>query len=261
MLSSVFINFFKQIYYYREFLFQSVARDLKNKYKRSFLGYVWTMLHPLAMMGILAVVFSNIMKLENYAVFLFTGLIPWNYFQSTSLMSMHSIRSNARLFSQVPIPKFMFVISIVCSNLANLLFAILPLFILMLASGKGIPWTALLFPIALIPLILLTTALSLVLASSNVFFDDTSHLAEVALQGLYFLSPILYMRSSLPASLSQYLALNPIAFAIESFRGLFYSGTLPDMPSFCIYLAFSIVCLWAAVLIFKRVENKFLYYV
>ena len=261
MPTSQFFNFFKQIYLYREFLIQSVSRDLKNKYKRSLLGYLWTMLHPLAMMGVLALVFSNIMKLDNYAIFLFTGLIPWNYFHSTALMSLSTIRANARLFSQVPIPKFIFVVSIVCSNLANLLFSILPLLILMLIFGGSIPWTALFFPIVLIPLIFLTTALSLILSASNVFFDDTLHLSEVALQALYFLSPILYMRSSLPEKLSGYLLLNPMSFSIESFRGLFYSGTLPNLINFCGYTAMSLLCLWLAIWIFQKVENRFLYYV
>lgn len=195
-----FFDFFIQIYRYREYLKQSVLRDLRNKYKRSALGYFWTVLHPLAMMTVLAVVFSKIMKIntKDYAVFLFAGLIAWNYFQSTALMSLHTIRANAKLFGQIPVPKFIFVVSLSLSNLTNLCFAIVPLLIIMLVTGKTIGLSFLALPIVILPLLCITMGLSLVLAASNVFFDDTLHLSEVGLQALYFLCPVLYHRELLP---------------------------------------------------------------
>ena len=259
--STALSEFFSQLYGYREYLRQSVLRDLRTKYKRSFFGYLWTMAHPLAMMAVLAVVFSNIMRLPDYAVFLFCGLLPWNYFNSTAMMSLHTIRANARLFGQIPVPKFIFVASLVCSNLANLLFAIVPLLIVMVVSGRPLHFTVLATPFVLLPLIGIVLAVSLVLAACNVFFDDTLHLAEVGMQALYFLSPVLYRYDMLPPKLAAYLAFNPLAYPIEMFRGLYYDGVLPSIYSYIQFCSISLLCLMLSLWFFNRVQEKFLYFV
>lgn len=254
--------FFKEMFDYREYLKQSVARDLKNKYKRSMLGYLWTMLHPLAMMAVLAVVFSNIMRLsiQDYAIFLFTGLLPWNFFSSTALMSLGSIRNNARLFSQVPLPKHIFVLSIAFSNAFNLLLALLPLFVLTLLMGRNIPSTALFFPVLLLPLFCMVVGISLLLAVCSVYFNDTLHLAEVALSALYFLSPIIYRREDLPAHLLQYITiLNPFFSLIEGFHGIFYYGQLPGFDVLIANYAAALLMLLFGLYVFRRTEDKFIY--
>lgn len=257
------VDFLRQVHSYREYLSQSVLRDLRNKYKRSVLGYVWTMLHPLCMMMIISIVFSHIMRvpIRDYSVFLFAGLLPWNYFHSTSVMSLVSIRSNARLFGQIPLPKYLFVLSLVFSNLVNLILAIIPLLIVMVALGRPIPITALAFPLVLLPLLFSVIGISLLLSASSVFFDDTLHLSEVALQALYFLSPILYFRESLPPQLVKYLVLNPLFCQIEFFRGIFYFGVLPDLWTFAINLSGSLLLLVSGLYVFRRVEHKFIYFV
>jgi ABC-type polysaccharide/polyol phosphate export permease len=258
-----FLDFFYQIYSYREYLKQSVLRDLRTKYKRSSLGYLWTMLNPLAMMGILAIVFSHIMRIaiKDYAVFLFTGLLAWNYFNSTAVMSIANIRNNARLIGQIPVPKYLFIVSLTFSNLINFLLAIVPLLIIMLIFGRSIPPTVLLFPLVLLPLYFVTAGLSLVLATSNVFFDDTTHLAEVALQALYFLSPVLYFRDLLPKGLINYLVLNPLFCQVEFMHDIFYEGRIPDLATFGVNFCASLAILAIGLFIFRRAEDKFLYFI
>lgn len=260
--SNFFTDFFVQVYGYREYLKQSVMRDLRTKYKRSFLGYLWTMLHPLGMMIILATVFSHIMKIDiqDYTVFLFAGLLPWNYFNSTAMMSLSSIRANARLFGQIPLPKYIFIVSLICSNLVNYLLALVPLMILILAMGRPIPPTVLALPLVLFPLLCVVAGVSLILAVSNVFFDDTLHLSEVGLQALYFLSPVLYDRRHLPPELVHYLEFNPLFCQIEFLRGIFYGGVLPDPALYLWNLAGSLFILGLGLWIFKKSENKFLYF-
>ena len=260
---SFFFDFFLQLCSYREYLKQSVLRDLRTKYKRSALGYLWTMLHPLAMMTILAIVFSKMMRIpvKDYAVFLFAGLLAWNYFSSTAMMSIANIRVNARLIGQIPVPRYLFLVSVTISNLVNLLLAIAPLLVLSLALGRGIPWTAVLFPMVIVPLYFVTTGIALILATSNVFFDDTLHLAEVALQGLYFLCPILYHRDMLPPWLLKYLVLNPLFLQVEFMRNIFYDGVVPPLDIWAMNLAVSTAILALGLFIFKRSENKFLYFI
>ncbi len=255
--------FFRETWRYREYVKQSVLRNLRIKYKRSSLGYLWTMLHPLGMMAVLAVVMSNLLQMsaKDYAAFLLCGLLPWGFFASTAMMSLNSIRANARLFGQVPIPKYLFILSIVFSNLVNWVLALIPLLFILLFVGKPIPWTALTLPIVMLPLFLITVGISLLLAVSNVFFEDTFHLADVALQAIYFLCPVLYARELLSPELAQYLALNPIFGQIEFLRDIFYAGTLPDPKLFALNLFVSFLIFFFCLALFKRTEDKFLYFV
>lgn len=256
------VDFFVSLFEYRDFLKQSVSRDLKNKYKRSKIGYFWTVLHPLAMMTVLAVVFSRIMGMptKDYAGFLFCGLLPWNFFSSTTLMSLHSIRNNARLFGQVPIPKYIFVVSIACSNLFNLAVSIIPLLLLIFFLKGEFHPTFLLFPLVLVSLALFTLGVSMILAVCNVFFDDTLHLSEVALQILYFLSPILYHKELLPDYLKDWVVFNPMFQIIENFRAIFFAGTIPSLFSWGMSLAVSFVFLFAGLVFFKKTERTLLYH-
>lgn len=254
-------DFFVQLFDYREYLKQSVARDLRKKYKRSVLGYLWTMLHPLAMMLIISTVLSHLVgvSFKDYAVFFLIGLLGWNYFNSTSMMSLGSIRTNAKLFGQVAIPKYIFIVSLACSNFANYLLAIVPLLVVMLVTGHEIHWTIFAFPIVVLPLLCVTVGISLILAVSNILFEDTLHLSEVAFQALYFLSPILYARDKLPPELVSVLVINPIFCQIEFLRDIFFDGVLPDPRLFILNLAGSLLILFVGLIIFRRVEDKFLY--
>ena len=106
-------EFFADIFQYHEYLRQAVARDLRKRYKRSYLGYLWSMLNPLLMIIILTLVFSNIMKnrVEDYSVFLFCGLLPWQFFSRTALGSLNAVKGNAKLISHLPIPKYLFTLT------------------------------------------------------------------------------------------------------------------------------------------------------
>jgi ABC-type polysaccharide/polyol phosphate export permease len=253
-----------QVALYREYLVQSVIRDLKTKYKRSVLGYLWTMLHPLAMMSILAVVFSGIMRLpvQDYAIFIFCGMLPFHFFQSTVVMSLNTIRANARLFGQVPVPKYLFVLSLTFSNLFNYIVALVPLLILTLVLGRAVPLTVLAFPIVVLPVVMVTLGVSLVLATSNVFFEDTHHLSVVGLQALYFLTPILYRREDLPSAVAEALVVvNPLFHQVEFLRGLFYYGALPDPLLFGANIVLSFAILLAGLWLFKSCEDRFMYFI
>ncbi|MBL7663278.1 ABC transporter permease [bacterium] len=259
----VISDFISQVLRYREYLYQSVLRDLRRRYKRSILGYFWSIAHPLMMMIVLATVFSHIMRIEikDYAIFLFAGLLPWNFFSSTAMMSLHSIRSNARLFSHVPIPKYIFVLSIAASNFVNYLLALIPLLLMILVAGRTVPATIVLLPLVLIPFILAVLGISMLLAASNVFFEDTHHLAEVGMSVLYFLSPVLYHRGLLPQSLVKYLVYNPFFTQIEFIRAVVYDGVFPDFSVFLCNLLASILIFVIALVIFRKVEDKFLYFI
>jgi ABC-type polysaccharide/polyol phosphate export permease len=256
-------DFFSSLYNYREYLKQSVSRDLKKKYKRSALGYIWSMLQPLLMMTILAVVFSNIMgtRMEDYPVFLFCGMIVWDYFSACVNGSMGTIRGNMSIISQVPVPKYLFSLSTAMSSFVNFFLSLVPLLVIMAVMGRDFHLTMLALPIVLIPLFIFSMGVALIVATACVFFDDTVHLTGLVLRAVYFLCPILYDRTQLPAWLIPYVSANPIFNIIEFMRGLFYSGTLPDPATYFLCLGGSLAMLFIGLWVFKKSDDKFIYFV
>lgn len=256
-------EFFYAIYHYREYLKQSVARDLRKRYKRSVLGYLWSMLNPLFMMIILTVVFSSIMKntVEHYSVFLFSALLPWHYFSGTVMGSLDAIRGNMRIIDHVPIPKFIFSLSIAFSDLVNFFLSLVPLVLVMLVVGHPIPWTIILIPVILLPLFLVSMGIALVFSVGNVFFDDTKHLVDVIFKALFYLSPILYSADHLPKHLIKWLQLNPMFGIIELMREVIYFGNIPSLETYSISLGVALFTLAFGLWIFKRADDKFLYFV
>lgn len=256
-------EFFWNIYNYREYLKQSVARDLRKQYKRSLLGYVWSMLNPLLMMTILAVVFSNIMRqnIQDYAVFLFTGMIPWAYFSSTSQVCLNTIRQNAKIINQLPVPKYIFPLSVAFSNLVTFGLSLVPLLLVTIVMGRPLHTEVLLLPIVVLPLFFATVGVSLLLAVANVFFEDTQHLTEVAFRALYFLTPILYKRDQLPEWLQEWVILNPMFCIVENMRGLWYYGEAPDWTLYWLHFAGCSLLLIFGLWVFRRTENKFIYFI
>lgn len=256
-------DFFYYSFYYREYLIQSVARDLRKKYKRSALGYLWSMLNPLFMMIILTVVFSNIMMshVSNYSVFLFAAMLPWTYFDGTTSSSLDVIRSNSQIFNQVRIPKFIFIVSIAMSNLVTLLLSIVPLLLVMWYTNQPILKTFLFMPLVIIPLVFFSIGVSSIIAVANVFFEDTQHLYGVILRALYFLCPILYSREMIPEYLLNYTKYNPLFGIMETMRGIVYYGTLPAPHIYFAGLLSSFAIMIIGLWIFKKADNKFLYFI
>lgn len=235
---------------------------MRKQYKRSVLGYLWSMLNPLLMMAILAVVFSNIMRqnIQDYAIFLFVGTIPWTFFNQTCMTSLGSIRGNANIISQLPVPKYIFSLSSLFSNLTTLFLSLFPLLLVTLILGRSLHWQMLLLPIVLVPLFFATMGISLVLAVANVFFEDTQHLTDVVFRALYFLTPILYKREQLPDWLQEYIVYNPMFYIVEFTRGLWYYGTVPNWSIYFIHLAGTILLLLLGLFVFKKNEDKFVYF-
>ena len=256
-------DFFFTLGQYREYLIQSVARDLRKQYKRSFLGYLWSMLNPLFMMIILAVVFSNIMRqnIEDYAIFLFTGMLPWAYFEGTLLGCLGTIRNNAQIFGQVPVPKFIFPMSVALFNFVTFALSLVPLLLVMVVLGRPVPATIALLPMVLLPLFFVSMGAALAAAVANVFFEDTQHLVGVVLRALYFLCPILYSKDLLPPELVKWLAINPMFQIIEFSRDIFYYGVVPDMLAYGITLGSSLAVLLVGLWTFKQADEKLLYFI
>ena len=254
---STYIQNFKK---YRPLLTELVARDIKNKYRKSVLGVLWTVLNPLFMMIILAIVFSNLFKfdIENYPVYILSGQVVYNFYAESTSTAMSAIIDNASLLKKVYIPKYMFVLSRILSSLINVLASHCALIIVMFATGVDLKWTVVFFPIPLILLMIFNFGLGLVLSTVAVKFRDIMHLYTVFTTGLMYLTPVIYALSLLPPALYTLVRINPITNYLMIYRDVMLNGLLPDPVQILIAVAEAIGMLLLGLWLFAKKQDGFI---
>jgi ABC-type polysaccharide/polyol phosphate export permease len=167
-------NIFTEIYQYREVLYSILSRELKVKYKRTYLGYLWSLLNPVLQMAVLAAVFSHIVNkgVKDYTLYLFSGLLAWNFFSTTVQTSSRSLLENENFIKKIYLPKVLFPLSKLCMRWIEFIFSLVALSLIGLVIGMKVKATVLLLPFAMISLSTFTLGLSLIAAIATVYFRD-----------------------------------------------------------------------------------------
>lgn len=253
----------KEIYKYRELLFELVKRDIKIKYRRSVLGILWSVLNPLLFMAVITVVFSTIFKsdIENFPIYFLCGQIVFAFFSEATSMAQTSILGNGALIKKVYIPKYIFPISKVCSGLVNAGFSLIAIIIMMVILQYIPPVTGLLFFIPLIYVFLFSIGVSMLISALGVFFRDTIHLYSVFLTVLSYFSALFYPVDIVPAQYQVFLRFNPVYVFIEYFRELMLYGRIPGLEANILCIAHCVLVLVIGYYTFKKSENKFILYI
>ena len=253
----------KDVMKYRWLLQELISRDLKVKYRRSFLGYLWSILNPLLMMAILTVVFSRMFRFEiaNYPVYLLAGQLIYTFFVEATTVSMQSVLSGASLIKKVYLPKLIFPLSKTLSGLVNFGFSLVALFIVVLATGTGFHITLVLLPLFLVYVFVFTMGVSLLVSTLVVFFRDTQYLYGIFLTALNYLTPIFYPVSMLPKWLQELMIVNPMYNYITMFRKIILYGQWPTLWEHGVCIAFSIGTLLLGYYVFKKKEKDFILYI
>lgn len=254
----------KQIIRYRDLLVQLVTKDLKLKYRRSFLGYVWSILNPLAIMMIMTLVFSNVFRydIEHYPVYLIIGQTLYNYMNNSTTHSIYSILDNGALLKKVYVPKYIFTIAKVTSGLVDFIFSLAAMFFVMIITGTPFSFYLLLIPFVAAQLYLFCVGLGLFLAQASVFFRDIRYIYNVVLTGWMYLTPIFYPVEILTSELRWCIQhLNPMYFYVQQFRDLVLSRTLPSMTLIISGCVASIAMLLIGSACFKKTQSKFILYI
>jgi ABC-2 type transport system permease protein len=246
---------------YRDLIPQLIARGIKIRYKRSVLGISWTMLNPLLMMVVLALVFSSIFKfyIENFAAYLLTGLLLWNFFSQSTTAAMTEMVYGGILFRQIYMPKSVFAVSSLGIGLVNLAFSLIPLFLIMLVLGVPIRLTALFIPVPILLTALFTLGVSLLLSAGVVYFADLVPIYEVILTTWMYLTPIIYPLDIVPDQLVWMIRLNPIYYLVESFRKPIFEGVLPSGKIVLVACACALGCLALGWWVFCQRSDEYAY--
>ena len=227
------LTVFKNLYKYRELLKTSVKKEIRGKYKNSFLGVLWSFLNPLLQIIVYAIVFQVILKnpKENYAIFLCCGLVPWTFFSSTITRSAFTMIENGNIIKKVYFPREILPISIVTSETVNFMISTIIILGFVIFGGLGISKFILFYPIVLLAQYVLLIAISLIVSSISVYVRDLQHLIGVVMQLLFYATPIVYATDTIPANLAWILKLNPMSYIIDGYRSIFYNQTMPNLIS------------------------------
>lgn len=249
----------KEIYTYRQFLHTSIKKEFRGKYKKSFLGVLWSFINPLLQLLVYALVFPFILRVqeENYIMFLFTALIPWNFFSTTVSQSTSVIISNGGILKKVYFPREILPISIVLSGALNFLISCIIIVIALLISGIGLSQYILFLPIILMVQILITLAIVFVLSAITVYIRDLEYFINVLLQLWMYLTPVLYSINLIPDKFLKILYFNPMTQIINSYRNIFYYKTMPDVRALVIWFCIGMVGVIIGYSIFKKCEKRF----
>ena len=248
---------------YEPLINELVKRDLKVKYRRSFLGYLWSLLNPLLMMTVMTVVFSFMFRFDipNYPLYLICGQTLWTFFNESTNMSMYSVLQNASLIKKVYIPKYIFPISRVLSCFVTMSFSLLAIFLVMVFTGAEFHWTALLFPFPLFTLLLFSMGVGMVLSSLSVYFRDITHLYGVLTLAWMYITPIFYPVSALPPNVLMLVRCNPMYYFIDFFRELVLWGTLPAFTSWLCCLGIGVLSILLGMFVFSKLQKNFILYI
>ena len=250
---------FKNLYEYRELLKSSIKKDVGGKYKNSVLGVLWSFLYPLLQIAVYAIVFPLIMRsnMENYTVFVCCGLIPWNFFSTAISRSSFTMIENGNILKKVYFPREILPISVVTSEAVNFVISTIIILAFVLGTGMGLTWYVIFYPVILLIQYILLIGISLFVSSITVYFRDLQHFIGIALQLLFYATPIVYATNIIPESYQWILRLNPMTFIIDGYRAIFYYQQQPDFISLGITLLVSLILCVVGYLLFSKLQKRF----
>jgi len=248
-----------------------VATELKLRYHRSVLGVFWTLLNPLLLLSVQALAFSQILHIDfrTYALYLLSGLVPWQFFSTAIETASRSMLKNEKLIRVMPTPKLVFPLSDVIVALVHSGFALAAFLILAVAFGASLQRQLLVLPVGILLLALFTFGLTLIAMTLMTFFRDFAHIIGVLLTAYYFASPILYP----PDLVSRYRAMlrfNPMTYYLEFFHDALVPARVlnaaaqgaiwPPPTTWIVATLCSLLSVTAGYIVYKKMEHEFIFH-
>ncbi|MEE0866232.1 MAG: ABC transporter permease [Clostridia bacterium] len=251
---------FKELFAYRELLKTNISKDVRGKYKNSFLGVFWSFLNPLLQITVYALIFPLLMRggaVDNYTVFICCGLIPWTFFATAISRASFTIVENGNIVKKVYFPREILPISVVTSEAINFIISTVIILAFVIGYGVGISKYIIFYPVVLIVQYFLLMGISFIVSSITVFFRDLQHFIGITLQLLFYATPIVYAPGQIPQEFQWIIQYNPMTYVINGFRSIFYYKEMPDLASLGLVFGISIIITIIGYWIFKRLQKRF----
>lgn len=247
-----------------EFLFSElVKRDFKKKYKRTYLGMLWSVLSPLLTLLIMRLVFTRFFgnKMDHYTTYLFCGNIVYSFFNESTGGGMGALMGNASIFSKINVPKYLFLFSKSVSSLINFGLTFFVFLIFCIIDGVSFTPYFLLLIVPIVCLIVFNIGVGLILSALFVFFRDIQYLWSVFTMLLMYMSAIFYTIDVFPHWVQQVFHINPIFVYIKYFRTVVLDAAVPSLEVNVLALGYALLAFGIGALIYKKNNHKFLYYI
>jgi homopolymeric O-antigen transport system permease protein len=245
--------------YYRDLVLVLTQKDLHARYKSNVLGYLWSIANPLAFAFVFYFAFSVVMriKMDAYALFLITGMFPWQWIANSLNTNSVVFLLNANIIKKVNFPRNMLPFSLVLQDMLHFVFSIPVIILFLFMYHKTPSWTWLLgIPILLIVQFIFVYGLSLIVSSVNLFFRDMERFVTILVTLLFYFTPIIYPVSMLPEKYLPLINLNPFCPLIMSWRSLLFEGQISWM-NILISLGYGLVALLVGTLVYRKLSWKF----
>lgn len=252
-------NLFRTFKKYHYLLFQLVKKDIKLKYRSSYMGVLWTLLEPLLTMMVLVLVFSKLYhNTKDFPVYILTGRLLYSFFANTTRTSLKSVRANASMIKKVYVPKYMYPCASVLSGYIQFLISLIVLAGVAVFCDIAPNWHLLeaVFPLTII--LVLTMGASLWLSTLAVFFRDLEYLWGVALTLIMYACAIFYKVETVVGDNNEWLfRLNPLYAVIENFRDAIYGNSM-NVPVMMYSLVVSTLLFLSGIVVFYKNQDKFI---
>lgn len=252
------ITMFKNLYQYRELLKSNIKKEIRGKYKGSFLGVLWSFVNPLLMTLVYAIVFPFILRSgpDHYVTYIVLGILPWNFFTTVISQGTFTILGNAGIIKKVYFPREILPISVATSGLINFVITIPIMIIFLLCSGIGLSWYILLLPVVIICEYILLLGIIFITCAIDVYIRDAEYIINFFVTMLFYATPILYS-TDLFGDKAWILNLNPMTTIVNSYRALMYDKTMFNVPLLSIVFIGSFLLLLIGIAVFRKLEKGF----
>lgn len=249
----------KNLYNYRELLKSNVKKEIRGKYKGSFLGVLWSFLNPLLQVLVYAIVFPYIMRIQtpNYLQYLIVGIIPWTFFTTVLNQGMIAVRMNAGIIKKVYFPREILPISVALSGLVNFFISCIIILLFCIFGGLGISWHLILLPVFAIVQFFLTLGIVMALSAINIYIKDIEYIVQFVINMMFYGTPILYSAELFPQKIRWVLYINPLTELIDAYRDIFMYHKLPELLPMAYLLGVTVVLFFIGLAIFRKLEKGF----
>ncbi len=251
----------KNLWQHRELIYNLTAREIKQRYKQSILGYFWVILNPFFQMLVMTFVFSTVMRVPvpgvPYAIFLYAGLLPWTLFANSLSSSTTSLVDNASLIKQINFPREIFPLSTTLAKIVDFFLASTVFILFMIFFRIKIDFNILWFFSIFIIQFIFTFGLSLLSSAFNLFYRDVQYLLNLVIMLWFYLTPVIYPVEILPERYRFIFKLNPMAVLINAYREAILARGMPKVSSMSIALAVALFFLFTGYWVFKKLEGQF----
>ena len=249
----------KELYNYREMVYNLVKKDLRGRYKGSVLGFLWTFINPLLQLAVYTMVFSTIMRVnvDKFYMYLFIALIPWIFFTTSVLSGTISIIQNKDLIKKIYFPRIIIPISTVLATFMNMIFSMAVVILALFISGIGISYYILLLPVIMILEFFLVLGMVFLFSSLNVFFRDIEYILSIIMMIWFYMTPIVYTVEMIPEKYKTLFYLNPMTNIVIFYRDILFYKRMPSFGFMGGVFLYSLAMIVIGFFVFQKLQKNF----